>query len=112
MVAGLEGVGAAGDGDGEQAVVAGAGDLAGGGAANPAWRRLLADVLGKRLRVAGSPAGAARGAALLAGVAAGIYGSVEETAGLGPEWEVAAEPGPEAATYSTLRRPAQAASST
>jgi xylulokinase len=76
--------------------------LAGGGAVNAAWRRLLADVLGKRLLVAGSPAGAARGAALLAGVAAGMYGSVEEMAAQAPDWEVAADPGAEAGAYSML----------
>lgn len=78
--------------------------LAGGGAANQSWRQLLADVLGKRLLAAGSPAGAARGAALLAGVAAGTYGSVQETAGLGPRYELAAEPGANAEAYSTLYR--------
>jgi xylulokinase len=78
--------------------------LAGGGAANQAWRQLLADVLGKRLVAGDSPAGAARGAALLAGVAAGTYGSAQETAGLGPRYELAAEPGANAEAYSTLYR--------
>ena len=50
--------------------------LAGGGTAREPWRRLLADVLGRPLRllpdsVAGSAS--ARGAALLAGVACGAY---------------------------------------
>jgi xylulokinase len=76
--------------------------LAGGGAVNQAWRQLLADVLGKRLLASGSPAGAARGAALLAGVAAGTYVSVQETAALGPRSELVAEPGADAKAYSTL----------
>jgi xylulokinase len=50
--------------------------LAGGGTAREPWRRLLADVLDRPLRllpdsVAGSAS--ARGAALLAGVASGAY---------------------------------------
>jgi xylulokinase len=65
--------------------------LSGGGAANHSWRQLLADVLGKRLLAAGSTAGAARGAALLGGLAAGIYRSVDET--VAPKYELVAEPG-------------------
>jgi xylulokinase len=84
-------------------------ELAGGGTTNQLWRQLLADVLGKRLVAVESPAGAARGAALLAGVAAGTYASVHEAAALGPRLRLAAEPGPEAGAYSALyerwRRP-------
>jgi xylulokinase len=65
--------------------------LSGGGAANHSWRQLLADVLGKRLLAAGSTAGAARGAALLGGLAAGTYRSVDET--VAPRYELVAEPG-------------------
>jgi len=78
--------------------------LAGGGAANHAWRQLLADVQGKRLLAVAAPAGAARGAALLAGVAAGIYRSVQETAAIAPRCDLVAEPGVDADTYSTLYR--------
>ena len=67
--------------------------LSGGGAANLSWRQLLADVLGKRLLAGESTAGAARGAALLGGLAAGIYKSVDETAALAPRYDPAAEPG-------------------
>ena len=67
--------------------------LSGGGVANQLWRQLLADVLGKRLLAAYSTAGAARGAALLGGLAAGIYKSVEETAALASRYELVAEPG-------------------
>jgi xylulokinase len=48
--------------------------LAGGGSLHPQWRQLLADVLDRRLVV--MPAAAsARGAALLAGLASGLYHS-------------------------------------
>jgi xylulokinase len=46
--------------------------LAGGGSTNPAWRQLLADVLGYPLRAVDVPAASARGAALLAARAAGL----------------------------------------
>jgi xylulokinase len=65
--------------------------LSGGGAANQ-----LADVLGKRLVAAGSTAGAARGAALLAGLGAGVYKSPDEIAKFAPRYELVAAPGPSA----------------
>jgi xylulokinase len=46
--------------------------LAGGGSTNPAWRQLLADVLGYPLCAVDVPAASARGAALLAARAAGL----------------------------------------
>ena len=46
--------------------------LAGGGSLAPAWRRLLADVLGTPLRPVEVPDASARGAALLAARAAGL----------------------------------------
>jgi len=70
--------------------------LSGGGAANQLWCQLLADVLGKRLFAADSTAGAARGAALLAGVAAGVYKSANEIAKFAPRYELVAAPGPSA----------------
>jgi xylulokinase len=62
--------------------------LAGGGALHEPWRRLLADVLGRPLRpvpdeVARSAS--ARGAALLAGTAVGVYRTVADTLALAPE---------------------------
>ena len=50
----------------------------GGGATSPLWRQMLADVLGCTVRTAASNDGGALGAALLAGVGAGIYPSVPE----------------------------------
>ena len=85
--------------------------LAGGGAVNQAWRQTLADVLGKRLFAVRSAEAGARGAALLAGVAAGTFRSLQETAALAPRRELVAAPGADADTYSILYR-AQAAIST
>jgi xylulokinase len=56
--------------------------LAGGGTLKEQWRRLLADVLGRQLRtlpasIAGTAS--ARGAALLAGMAVGIYRDAADT---------------------------------
>ncbi|MGC8874138.1 MAG: xylulokinase [Chloroflexia bacterium] len=50
----------------------------GGGARSPLWRQILADVLGTDIATVLVTEGAAYGAALLAGVGAGIYPSVEE----------------------------------
>ncbi len=46
--------------------------LAGGGSLHPAWRRLLCDLLGKRLLIVENANASARGAAMLGGRAAGI----------------------------------------
>jgi xylulokinase len=62
--------------------------LAGGGVLRAPWRQLLADVLGRPLGLlpaSVAPAASARGAALLAGLAQGIYGSVEETILMAPQ---------------------------
>ena len=62
--------------------------LAGGGALHAPWRQLLADVLGRPLRLlpaSVAPTASARGAALLAGLARGVYGSVGETLRIAPE---------------------------
>jgi len=50
----------------------------GGGARSRFWRRLLADVLGRPIVRTTTDEGPAYGAALLAGVAAGVFGSVQE----------------------------------
>ncbi len=69
--------------------------LAGGGVVEPPWRQLLADVLGRPLSafppsVAGNAS--ARGAALLAGLASGVYEKVEDTLALAPETETVISP--------------------
>jgi xylulokinase len=52
--------------------------LSGGGAQNSFWRQLMADVLNKKIATLASQEGSAYGAALLATVGTGAYGSVEE----------------------------------
>ncbi|MGB5049076.1 MAG: FGGY-family carbohydrate kinase, partial [Caldilineaceae bacterium] len=47
--------------------------MSGGGARSPLWRQILADVLGSELVTVNTTEGAAYGAALLAGVGAGIW---------------------------------------
>jgi len=49
----------------------------GGGARSPLWRQILADVLGVEVVTVTTTEGAAYGAALLAGVGAGLFASVE-----------------------------------
>ena len=76
--------------------------LAGGGTAHARWRELLSDVLGRPLRTLPSAVAAnasARGAALLGGVAAGVYGSVEDTLDLAPEVEDTVYPGSSSEDY-------------
>ena len=50
----------------------------GGGAKSPLWRQIIADVLGAELVITNASEGPAFGAALLAGVAGGVYTSVQE----------------------------------
>jgi xylulokinase len=61
--------------------------LTGGGAKSPVWRQLCADVFGAEIVVLGTAAGPALGAALLAGVGAGIYPDVRSTEGAVPTGE-------------------------
>jgi xylulokinase len=50
----------------------------GGGAKSPLWRQIFADVLGVQLVTTTAQEGPAFGAALLAGVASGVYTSVQQ----------------------------------
>jgi xylulokinase len=50
----------------------------GGGARNPHWLQIMADVFGAPLSTVTATEGAAYGAALLGGVAAGVFPSVDE----------------------------------
>jgi xylulokinase len=52
--------------------------LGGGGARSPLWRQIQADVYGHSVEVVEAEEGAAYGAALLAGVGAGTWSSVDE----------------------------------
>ena len=50
----------------------------GGGSKSGLWRQMLADIYGVSVKTRSSSEGAALGAAILAGCAAGVYASVEE----------------------------------
>lgn len=52
--------------------------LTGGGAKSPFWRQLLSDVYARPVKTIASSEGPALGVAILAGVGAGVYPSVEE----------------------------------
>ena len=52
--------------------------ISGGGARSPLWRQIMADVLGAELVTVNTTEGAAYGAALLAGVGAGLWSDVDE----------------------------------
>jgi xylulokinase len=55
--------------------------LGGGGARSPLWRQIQADVYGHEVEIVEAEEGAAYGAAILAGVGAGIWKSVDEACG-------------------------------
>jgi xylulokinase len=67
--------------------------IAGGGSRHPGWRSLLADVLQLPLYAASTPWLSARGATLIAGVAAGLYPTLAIAARHIPPAEPAADAG-------------------
>jgi xylulokinase len=72
----------------------------GGGANSPFWRQILADVFEKRVVTLASQEGSAYGAALLAMVGTGEYGSVPEVCGAVIRERESVQPRPlEAAVY-------------
>ncbi len=76
--------------------------LAGGGVSEEAWQQLLADVLGRPLRLlpaATAAVASARGAALLAGSASDFYRSPEDIIALAPEPDRSVHPGDAAPQY-------------
>lgn len=78
--------------------------LAGGGTVQPAWRDLLADVLRVPLSVVSNPSASARGAALLAGIASGIYANANATLIMAPTIERTAIPNLDTAPYEDAYR--------
>jgi autoinducer 2 (AI-2) kinase len=68
----------------------------GGGARGALWPQILADVLGLPVRLPVVKESTALGAALLAGVGAGVYGSVAEAAARVARFERTVEPDPQA----------------
>ncbi len=71
----------------------------GGGARSPLWRQILADVFGTEIALVNATEGAAFGAALLAGVGAGLYKDVQEACAQTIRVTDQVEPGPNAAAY-------------
>jgi xylulokinase len=68
--------------------------LAGGGSVHPIWRQMLADVLGRELVTVDTLDASARGAALLGGVAGGIWADAAATESVAPGMQVVATPNP------------------
>ncbi len=73
--------------------------ISGGGAKSPVWRQIMADVLGVELVTVNTTEGAAFGAALLAGVAAGYYDDVESACRQTIQITGSTKPGADAAVY-------------
>jgi xylulokinase len=71
----------------------------GGGARSPLWRQILADVFDTEIVTVNVTEGAAFGAALLAGVGAGVYGSVAEACERAIQVTGRTQPGPAVPVY-------------
>jgi xylulokinase len=71
------------------------GRATGGGARSPLWRRLQADVYGLPIHRTTTDEGPAHGAALLSGVAAGVYRDVDEACSTVRLRKEVTEPDPE-----------------
>jgi len=71
----------------------------GGGARSALWRQILADVFGTELVTVNVTEGAAYGAALLAGVGAGVYPDVETACDISVKVTDRVPPGPDTTAY-------------
>lgn len=79
--------------------------LAGGGSEHPAWRQMLADILNQQLFAVDIQAASVRGAALLAGLAEGLWPDAQGTAVIAPRLSLIATPEPaRVARYNELYR--------
>ena len=76
--------------------------VSGGGAKSALWRQIMADVLGAELVTVNTTEGAAYGAALLAAVGAGLYGTVDEACQATIQITGRTSPGPAAADYTEV----------
>lgn len=81
----------------------------GGGSRSALWRRMQADIFGMPVAAAGEPESAMLGAALLGGVAGGVFGDVAEACASAVHNSAPIEPDPSvgdayAASYETFRR--------
>jgi xylulokinase len=68
--------------------------MAGGGSVEPKWRQMLANILGRELWIVDTPAASARGAAILGGIAVGIWANTAATLHFAPSTQLAAIPDP------------------
>ena len=73
--------------------------ISGGGARSAFWRQMMADVFGAEVVTVNTVHGAAFGAALLAGVGAGMFAGVAEAAGALVRETGSTAPGPNASIY-------------
>ncbi len=73
--------------------------VSGGGARSAFWRQMMADVFGAEVVTVNTVHGAAFGAALLAGVGAGMFAGVAEAAGALVRETGSTAPGPNASIY-------------
>lgn len=83
--------------------------LGGGGARSPLWRQIQADVYGQAVEIVAAEEGAAYGAAILAGVGAGVWPSVDAACAAVVRVASRVNPQPEAvatldASYAAYRR--------
>jgi xylulokinase len=83
--------------------------LGGGGARSPLWRQIQADVYGHEVEIVEAEEGAAYGAAILAGVGAGMWKSVDEACAAVVRVAKTVKPKPEAlavmnSSYARYRR--------
>ncbi len=76
--------------------------VSGGGASSAVWLGIIADVLGRPVRVVGTPESAAQGAALLAATGDGAFGSVAEACAGAVELGDVIDPGPGASVYDEM----------
>jgi len=78
--------------------------IAGGGTTHPAWRQLLADVVGRPLDAVEVTAASARGAALLAGCAAGLIDEAAVFGRLAPTTRRVSDPRVDRSEIAAARR--------
>ena len=83
--------------------------LGGGGARSPLWRQIQADVYGHNVEIVEAEEGAAYGAALLAGVGAGLWPTVDAACSATVRVASSVHPNPAAVatlngSYSAFRR--------
>jgi xylulokinase len=76
--------------------------LGGGGARSPLWRQIQADVYGHQVEIVAAEEGAAYGAAILGGVGAGAWKSVDEACD--SVVRVASRIAPDQAASNTMQR--------